>query len=328
MRGWSGMFSSFYGMASGAKNFFFDVGLADSVRMQVPVLSVGNLTVGGTGKTPLVQKILSRCRDQSLKPIVVSRNYKAESLGIHKVDIHRPQGAGFFGDEAFLIASQYPEFPVWTGPKKFMTAQKAVQFDPCELILVDDGFQHRSLHRDFDLVLLDCTSSPTEEALLPKGLMREGFASLERATAVALTKVNWAEPQRVEELKKKIPSSLETYEVEFHLDFSKPVDPTLRVLTVSGIARPQVFQELLKDHYVHEHLIFPDHHKYRQEDIDRILRLFKQHECQQILTTEKDAVKLGHFPEIREFLNPLAISTLFREEPKGLYAFLDRCHRL
>lgn len=324
------MLSSLYSFASDAKNFLYDSGLADSVRIPVPVLSIGNLSFGGTGKTPVTEKILSLCEEKGLKSAVVARNYKAQSTSVQKVDLHHSHGAIYYGDEAYLLAQKFPEFPVWTGPKKFLTAQSAFQqaLSPLKLIVVDDGFQHRSLHRDFDLVLIDCTSQEDEDELLPKGRFREGFSSLQRASAVALTKVNWADPSRVEHLRKKIPAGKEIYEIEFHQHFSNQIEPTTPVLAVSGIAKPKTFEKNLVGYSVREHLVFPDHHFYSSDDLDKIMKAFKIRDCQQILTTEKDFVKLQNFPEIRDLLNPILVTTEFRGEPRGLNAFLDNCRQL
>lgn len=321
------MLSSLYGLAAETKNFLFDTGLGDGVQLPVPVLSVGNLSVGGTGKTPVVQRILAMSQEKGLTTTVVSRNYKARSRGIQKVDLSHKDAAHFFGDEAFLLAQSFPAVDVWTGPRKYLTAQEAMRKSPSQLIVVDDGFQHRSLHRDFDLVLVDCTSSEEEDLLLPRGRLREGFESLWRASAVVLTKVNWADPKRVEQLRSRIPSKVEVCHLEFQQKFLKPIETQAPILVVSGIAKPRVFEANLKDFQVREHMVFPDHHVYTENDINQILQAFRLRECHQILTTEKDFVKLQMFPDLCELLNPVSISTQFREEPRGLHAFLDKCRQ-
>jgi tetraacyldisaccharide 4'-kinase len=195
-------------------------------------------------------------------------------------------------------------------------------------VIIDDGFQHRSLHRDFDLVLLDCTTALDEDRLLPWGRLREGFESLQRSTAVALTKVNWANSVRIESLRSRIPRNLEVYEVEFHATAENPLEPGSRTLAVSGIAKPQVFQKTLgqfSEIQNAETLTFPDHFDYSQKQVDLILQRFRQLDCRQILTTEKDYVKLRAFPELKGWLNPVSLQICFREEPRGLNAFLDHC---
>lgn len=331
MADWKDMLASLYGVGADAKNFLYDTGLLDSVSLQAQVLSVGNLSVGGTGKTPVVENILSKALERKIRTTVVSRNYQARSRGIQKVDVGRADGGFYYGDEAFFLAKKYPQSSVWTGPQKFLTAQKAEGLEKPKLVIVDDGFQHRALHRDFDLVLLDCTASLEEEELLPRGRLREDFASLQRASAVALTKVNWAPAHRMDSLKARIPKHLEIYEIEFHPTSKKVIETGSRVLSVSGIAKPQIFEKTLSGLGVNlfevaETLVYPDHHAYTNQDVVKILERLRTLNCQQILTTEKDFVKLQTFPEVREFLNPILIATHFRQEPKGLYEFLDRSH--
>jgi tetraacyldisaccharide 4'-kinase len=327
---WKDMLSSVYALAADGKNYLYDIGLVDSVQVGCPVLSVGNLSMGGTGKTPVVQKILSLAIGRGIKPGVVARNYQARSRGIQRVNIRKPDGASYYGDEPFFLGQTFQSTSVWTGPQKYLTAQQATRAENLGLIVVDDGFQHRNLHRDFDLVLIDCTSDPEEDFLVPKGHLRESFSSLHRASAVALTKVNWAAPERVAEIRAKIPTGVEVYEIEFHSTLSKPLEADGAAIVVSGIAKPQVLTKTLQafpNLQVREHLRFSDHYAYQMKDAHRIEETMRKAECRQILTTEKDFVKLQVFSEIRDFLNPIKITTEFREEPKGLYAFLDRTHR-
>jgi tetraacyldisaccharide 4'-kinase len=166
--------------------------------------------------------------------------------------------------------------------------------------------------------------------LLPQGRLREDFKSLERAQAVALTKINWADPERVAQLKKRIPEHVEIYEVEFHQFPQKPIAPDEPVLAVSGIANPEVFEKNLKAQKitVPEHLAFPDHHQYTFQNVQTILETFHNFGCRQVITTEKDFVKLSVFPDLAEIINPIKVQADFTKEPQGLYAFLDRSHRL
>lgn len=317
--------SSIYDAAISSRNYLYDVELLDGVRLPVPVLSVGNLSIGGTGKTPVAQWILAKCLEMKLRPGLVSRNYKAQSRSIQRVDLTRENAASYYGDEAFLLAQKFSPLPVWTGPQKFMTAQALVTHQKVDLLIVDDGFQHRALQRDFDLVLLDCTSKAEEDFLLPQGRLRENYSSLRRASAVGLTKSNWATPERIENLRKRIPEGVEVFEIEFHQGFAKPVEKETPSLLVSGIAQPKVLEKNLAGYTVREHLVFADHHAYTEKDVGQILQAFRLREAQQILTTEKDLVKLQAFPDLKELLNPIQISTKFKDEPKGLHGFLGRC---
>lgn len=332
---WKEMLSSLYSIGVDSKNFLYDSGLLDAAELNVPVLSVGNLSVGGTGKTPVVSCLLGLAQERGLRVVLVARNYGARSRGIHHVDIRREDGAAFYGDEAFWLATQFPSVSVWTGPKKYLTAQTALRQAPADLVIVDDGFQHRSLKRNFDLVLLDATADVKEEALLPQGLLREGFASLERADLVALTKVNWASEDRVAALRRRIPKNQPVCEIEFQSELSRPLSAGAKALAVSGIAKPQVFEGNLRAMIAAgqqafelvSHMKFADHWDYQKSDIESILKKFRETGANEILTTEKDFVKLQLFPEIKELLNPLQVSVRFRQPPPELYEFLDRSSR-
>lgn len=327
------MLSSIYGLVTDFRNSLYDYDLLDSVKISTPVLSVGNLSMGGTGKTPVVEKILSLALEKNLQTAVISRNYLARSRGVHRVLTSRKDGAYFYGDEPFQLAQKFESAAVWTGPRKYLTAQEALKFSPYDLLVIDDGFQHRALHRDFDLVLLDSSAPSSEDFIVPKGRFRESFKALQRVQAVALTKVNWSTPERVQQLKARIPQGVEVYEIEFKMDFKKPVEKGSRVLAVSGIAKPEVFRKNLHSiadgHFeVHEYLTFPDHYAYSDKDVLRLVQKLRQFDGQQILTTEKDFVKLSLYPDLADLLNPVSVEIEFREEPKGLYAFLDKCRRL
>jgi tetraacyldisaccharide 4'-kinase len=321
------LLSALYAPLTEGKNFLYDSGLLDSVNLRVPVLSVGNLSMGGTGKTPVVQQILLMALEKKIRVSVVARNYQARSRGIHKVDSQRPDAAAFYGDEACLVATLFPQVGVWTGPQKYLTAQETAFQDNCQLILVDDGFQHRALHRDFDLVLVDCSAQSSEESLIPAGRFREGLASLKRAQMVALTKVNWADPLQVERWKSRIPAGVETCEIEFHTTSLQPIPDSARILAVCGIAKPESFSRTVRELgplELVDTLVFGDHFDYGPRDVHRILERFRRFDCHQILTTEKDFVKLSQYPELTQFINPVRVQTRFRQEPQGLNAFLDQ----
>lgn len=328
-----------YGKAVEAKDFLYDSGLADQIILDKPVLSIGNLSMGGTGKTPVVDLVIGLCLERGLKPCLISRNYKATSVGAHRVNIEASEGAAYYGDEPFWLAQKYPQVPVWTGPVKSQTALVAQNHCEFDLLIVDDGFQHRGLHRDFDFVLLDATSNPAEDQLVPLGRLREDFSGLDRSSLVGITKVNWAEPSRIHELKEKVPPGLESIEIAFQQKLVKLLPPGSKVMSVSGIANPDNFEKGLKvlsfasgDGFnagfeVLDHVRYSDHQEYHLTDVQKILRHKSLCGADFILTTDKDEVKLRAFPELREFLIPVSVQLEFVQEPRGLHAFLDKCVR-
>lgn len=317
-----------YGRAVQTKNFLYESGIADQIIIGKPVLSVGNISFGGTGKTPVVELIISICLEKGLKPCLISRNYKAQSVGIHLVDLMRKSGANFYGDEAYSIAQKFPGIPVFTGPRKSETARFAETMCSFDILIVDDGFQHRALHRDFDFVLVDVTADSTENFLFPAGRLREGFESLGRSSLVGLTKVNLATEAQLVEIRQKIPPEIEQVQIDFFHKAEKEIPAACRALVVSGIANPIVFEQSLKlKANLVECLRYSDHHRYSENDITQISQKFRLLDCQQILTTEKDFVKLKEFSELLPFLNPIGLRLKFKTKPEGLHAFLDQCLR-
>ncbi len=313
------------------RNFLYDSGFADTVQITKPVLSVGNLSMGGTGKTPVVVELLQRSLEKNLRPAVVSRNYKAQSQGIEKVNTERKMAAQYFGDEALLLADAFPGVPVFTGPKKYQTAQAAEKQEAFDFLLVDDGFQHRALHRDFDLVLIDASRPLGENQLFPKGRLREDFSSLKRADLVALTKVNWASPENVRNLKQQISqvTDCEICEIQFHQQVAEPLPAGSPVISLAGIANPELFERNLQGMGMNviKSFRFADHYAYSNKDAERLLKEMTAAGASKIATTEKDFVKLAEFPELVSVLTPLKLRLQFNEEPKGLNAFLDHCAR-
>jgi tetraacyldisaccharide 4'-kinase len=330
--------SKVYGLALKGKEFLYQAGFADVIDLPVPVLSVGNLSVGGTGKTPVTDFLLREAERHGLKTLVVSRNYKAASHGIHRVDIHKKNGAQYFGDEAFWLAKRHPHFAVYVGPVKVWTAAQAVKENETDLVIVDDGFQHRGLHRDFDCVLLDATAGEGTERLLPAGRFREDFSALKRAELVIITKANWAKPERVAHLKSKIPAGVETVEMDFRLKLSRMLPPQATVLAFCGIARPEIFQSQLEElshaqseamtpnFEIKKFVNFPDHYSYSAKDLKGLLKAADLAGCEKILTTEKDYVKVAAFAgaEARERMIAVEMTAELKDEPRTLNDFFDK----
>ena len=174
------------------KNKSYDLGIFKKVFLDIPIISIGNLSVGGTGKTPCVYFVAKELFHEKLfkKIVIVSRSYKGKLKVAMPVNLILDNAAAVFGDEPCMLQSKLPFCTVWAGPAKFKTAQAAVLKDKPDLILIDDGFSHRKLSRHFDLVLIDATASLGNFQTLPVGRLREPINSLKRASAILLTKTN------------------------------------------------------------------------------------------------------------------------------------------
>lgn len=320
------------------KNFLYDNDYFCPVEIPVPVLSIGNLTVGGTGKTPLTDFCLKYYRRRQVNPVVVSKNYRAQVKDIAVVDPDIPGAAAYYGDEPVLLAEKNPLCKVYVGPRKFQTAKRAFENENPSLIIIDDGFQHRKLYRDVDFVVLDATESPLSYRSFPEGRARESFESLVRATAILVTKINLVSSADLEalvsSLQKKftVPVFCFSYEItHLHLHGSQ-TDRDIRdfakkpCLLVSGLAKPMSFEKSLSafDLKILKHFSFPDHHPYSGKDIERIQTDWKEAGSPPIITTEKDYVKLRHFWPASMPLWILGIEVRIQNKEDSFYEILDQ----
>ena len=268
--------SAIFGAAVALRNALYDRHVFQVKKLARPVVSIGNISVGGSGKTPFVIALGQLLAERGIAFDVLSRGYGRSSTEIAIVD---PNGSpAQFGDEPLLIARKL-KAPVIVGADRYEAGLLAEQKFSTKLHLLDDGFQHRRLHRDFDIVLL-----PAEDqagSLLPTGRLREPITSLSRADAIFL------------------PDSPELqFQGKNIWRANRVVDlPAVegKAIAFSGIARPGQFMEGLKSSKLEiaGTLTFPDHHRYQQRDIDRLLALKKQSKAGSFITTEKDLINLG-----------------------------------
>jgi tetraacyldisaccharide 4'-kinase len=276
-----------------ARNALYDCGVFKIHKLACPVVSVGNISVGGTGKTPFVIALGELLKQRGIAFDILSRGYRRNSTEIAVVD---PDGSpAQFGDEPLLLARKL-QVPVIVGAERYQAGLLAEKQFASKLHLLDDGFQHRRLHRDFDIVLLPAADST--DTLLPVGRLRESLSALQRADAVVLPDP-LVPPLNVKQV----------WQVSKRLDLSYPSG---KLIAFCGIGRPKQFFEGLKaaGQSLAEQVIFRDHHHYAQRDMDRLLALKKQTVADGFLTTEKDAVNLG---ALTTQLQPLWIASLRME---------------
>lgn len=312
------------------KNDLYDWGMVDRFKIPNKVISIGNLTSGGTGKTPLIELILNYLEGKQVQTVVISRNYKADAQVAQEVLLRSPDSARYFGDEPVMLAKKHPKSPVFIGPKKYWTAYLASKAYPLSTLLIDDGFQHRQLNRDLDIVCLDATQPLHEYEFIPFGKARDSFSELQRSDVIVLNKVNRAEESHLKYLRSKIPKDKLVVETEAETIWPPQIslfkDKTI-VLAFCGIGQPRNFKnEVLKIEKAHlkDFLIFEDHYVYEQKDIDHINSKAKSIGAEFILTTEKDFVKLWNF----NFEVPLLVSEYKLNPTVGateFYASLDSC---
>jgi tetraacyldisaccharide 4'-kinase len=273
--------ASIYGGVVGTRNALYERRVLRSRRLQGPVVSVGNLSAGGSGKTPFVILLGELLKTRGVKFDVLSRGYGRESRGVLLVD---PGGfAQQFGDEPLLIARKL-QVPVIVGEDRFAAGRFAEsRFGP-QLHLLDDGFQHRALAREFDIVLV--TPQDATDRLLPAGRLREPLRSLSRADAVVLSSGAAAESFPLE---RKL-----VWRVRRGI---RPQNVPPRPIVFCGIARPQNFVLQLRAANIDPvaEAFYRDHHAYSEKDVRELLELKDRSEAGGFVTTEKDAVNLGPY---------------------------------
>lgn len=282
--------SPIYGAGVRARNALYDRGTLAQKKLQGPVISVGNLSVGGAGKTPFVMLMGELLKARGVKFDVLSRGYGRRSRGVAQV---QPGGAASeFGDEPLLIARRL-SVPVIVGEDRHKAGEFAEkQFGP-QVHLLDDGFQHRALYRDFDIVLI--TPEDARDRLLPVGRLREPLKSLGRSDAVVLASGASADSLPVKgKLVWRVRRGIVVKDVP-----SRPV-------VFCGIARPKNFLLQLRTAGIEPvaEAFYRDHHAYSERDVQDLINLRQRSEADGFVTTEKDAINLGGFLSA---LQPIAI---------------------
>ncbi len=306
-----------YGAAVAARNGLYDRGILRQVRLPCPVVSVGNLTVGGTGKTPAVILIAALLRDGGRRPAVLSRGYGGTARApVNTVSDGRRVLMEWreAGDEPLLIAAALPDVPVLTGAERVRTGRAAIERYGADVLILDDAFQHRALRRDLDILMLDAAHPFGNGFLLPRGPLREPPGALGRSHLI----IGTGDPQASASLPG--PPSLASFRgvhepreiVEAATGRSVPLAALKgkRVCAFAGIGRPEAFRSSLAE--LGAELVgfraFPDHHPYRPSDLEALRRLACQSGAEGIVTTEKDGVRLADYPAFLAELSLLRIT--------------------
>lgn len=289
--------SIFYRVGCQAKNILYSWKILRPEKAPLTVISIGNIAFGGTEKTPLAMNLISFLNEHGFKPALISRGYKGRW---EKKGGVLSKGKGLLGtwvdsgDEPFMVAQDIPQAGVliWKNRLKSCIIAKNLSFSPAVL---DDGFQHRRLHRDLDIVLFD----PSEKLAL-----REPLSSLKRAHILLLKK--GSRIQRKKRMKNLIPQTA-TFEYDvIPKDFislkGKEIIPEEKIkekqiLAFCGIARPRRFSSILKEKglKIVSFLKFPDHHPYPSSSLKKIVEKYQKTKAEALITTEKDAVKISDF---------------------------------
>jgi len=343
--------SLFYGFGQKIREFGYRQRLLPSRQLPCKVICIGNLTVGGTGKTPMTMHVAQEIKRLGYNPAIVSRGYRGGAEGRGGIvsdgqSIH--MGPEQAGDEPFMIARALSDIPVIVGKNRYAAGMLAVNEFQSDVIVLDDGFQHLRLKRDIDLVLLDRVHPFGNSYLLPRGTLREPISSLERGSACILTRCRTGrkdtETVLIELLKKILPQH--RIFTSFHVaDFYtfKSGGPILNngtnnqnsrieigslieepILGFSGIARNADFQHTVLDHGLNAKgfLEFGDHHRYTTDDINFIQSESEDAHARYLITTEKDLVRLSPRNPFPLELIIVGVKVSFGDQQEEFMSFL------
>jgi len=306
--------SAIYFFVWAVREIAFALHLLPSARVKSRVISVGNITVGGTGKTPAVIYFARRHQSAGKRVVVISRGYGRRLKSKKPVIVSDMEGKVLAspkasGDEPYLLARKLPGVPVIACPNRTKAAKLAIKrFNP-EMILLDDGFQHRRIRRDEDIVVIDCDNPFGYDHLLPRGLLREPLRALKRATQFLLTHADerkhaWL-AEELREINPRAGILLSRHRAVGLFIISKNRSVPLQmlkgrsVIALSSIGNPASFERTLKKAgaRVLGAFRFPDHYWYTNEDVLKMRKDMKKVKPEYVVTTEKDAVRLDLLDE-------------------------------
>jgi len=320
--------AAIYGGIITVRNLAYDLRPGLSHRVPAPVICIGNLTTGGTGKTPMTACLAQHLSRQGFHPAIISRGYgrrqEKETRWLGPGNPPDSRSPELYGDEALMLHRQLPQIPIVLDGDRLRAARTAIRNFRTDLILMDDGFQHRRLHRDFNLLMIDSQRMFGNRRLLPAGPLREPLlTALERADAVVFNKFDARHPRFLEEAAPvftRVPARRIFRSRYIVRDFTNPLSQVplsaeqLRDITplvaCAGLGNNDYFFSQLHRLGINPEKTVPfrDHHAYDQGDLLRLKRLTKP--AGRLLTTAKDAVKLirlGRKMREQEFLNRLLV---------------------
>lgn len=306
IRAFLSVLSKIYGVAVGIRNFLYDRNILKNRDVPCRIVCIGNLTVGGTGKTPVVIMTASMLIDKGYSVAVVSRGYGGSSKDVTVVaDTNGVLvSSDVSGDEPQIIAASLPGVPVVVGKDRFRAAEYACEKFHPKVIVLDDGFQHRRLDRNVDIVTIDARNPFGNECLLPRGILRESPSSMKRAKAAVVTRFD-------ESVRKRIERMIRYYDRRIRIFFTKHSPVAFRVTgtaerlaldyckgkriaALSNIADPDDFYRSLESlgAEIVLKIAMPDHHKYTQGDIEKIENDAREANAELIVMTAKDEKNL------------------------------------
>ena len=297
--------SAIYGQVNATTRGLYEKKILKTKRLPIPVISVGNLTWGGSGKTPLVEYLARRIAERAKKPLILMRGYSQ--------------------DEVEQMKHNLPDTVVAQGKNRYTAGMEALKKQPAHVAILDDGFQHWPLARDLEIVVINALNPFGNRKLIPAGILREPLETLKRVSFVVISHANLIKPQELEDLKIRIRGIAPKAEIAetcleplfFYKGDKKLRIPlqklkNTRVTTLSGVAAPKSFQLLLRSCEIKptRNFEFTDHHDYTEVELQEIKRVSKSAAVEDIITTEKDFYRCPE--KMSRILNPLVLAARLR----------------
>ena len=298
-------FAWIYTTITGVRNFLYDHTVLKSISSDVPVISIGNITAGGTGKTPFVIALANWLSEVGYSPGIITRGYRRQSKG---QQIVRDRDSILLtpilaGDEPYLIASCTHHTVIIADADRVAAAETAVKTYACSIVIADDAFQHRRLKRDIDIVLWDASHNPKSSHILPVGRLRESIKGLRRADLLLVSRTDSISVTDTDYFRKinpnfflsALPMSISQIS---NLTTGKVITPAdlknERILAFCGLGNPVQFYNTIKvlTDITPVTKSFPDHYKYNITDLNALVRQAEKSSCSYLITTRKDAVNL------------------------------------
>ncbi|MEM9410745.1 MAG: tetraacyldisaccharide 4'-kinase [Planctomycetota bacterium] len=324
--------SKVYSLIIGCRNWAYDRQWIKSMPVVAPVISIGNLTVGGTGKTPIVIQLAKSLRNQ-YSIAIVSRGYGRNQNRLN--------------DEGREIQQKIPWVVQVQNPDRVQASQSAIELlseketSDSPLILLDDGFQHRRLSRDLDILVIDSTNPFGLEYLIPRGLLREPKTAISRANFAIITRCEQSHPSTISNIEAEVlrhnrsikiyrsRTTVVGYNDGLNNFYTQEFLKGKKLLAFCGIGNPKAFfQTLARENLqVVEHLIFPDHHNFQSDDLDHIHASAKTKKCDAIVCTQKDLVKLT-IPPHQIPIVALEIGTQIGQQEEIVHQIIEKLSEL
>ncbi len=339
--------SVIYGVVISLRNRLYDLGIIKSHTFPLPVICVGNITVGGTGKTPHVLYLTERL-SETMQVSVLSRGYLRKSSGFRVV--RSGDSVDNAGDEPLLMARRISKANVFVDRNRVHGITEIMRTSPeTKAIILDDGFQHRAVKAGLNILLTSCDRLMTRDHIMPLGRLRESLRGMKRADIIIVTKVPPGIPvAEMNQIRKEMNINAKQRIYFTSLVYEKPVSlfggavkeikSTTAVLLVTGIADPTPLARYLEGISAGvKHIVFPDHHRFKGKDLEAITSAFDAlgSDDKIVITTEKDGVRLKEITNIADHLRetiyylPISVEFIDNEDEfiKTVYGYIGKSHR-